>query len=110
VGFVQSGGIQDSPPTIPEVTMKRIFTTVVLAGALALAGCEDTASNNQIAGALIGGTIGGLTATALNADQSWVIVGTLAGAVAGSMIARNAERGTCAYARGDGTYYEAPCP
>ena len=90
--------------------MKRSFIALPLVFTAALAACDETVSDNQVVGGLVGGTLGALTANALGADQSWVIVGALAGATAGTLIARNAEQGDCAYARGDGTYYRAPCP
>ena len=89
--------------------MKRSITGALLLITTTLAACTETVSDNQVAGALIGGTLGAVTANALGADQSWIIVGALAGAAAGSLIARNAETGECAYARGDGTYYRAAC-
>lgn len=37
------------------------------------------------------------------------MISTISAAAAGTMVAQNAARGTCACSRGDGTYYEAPC-
>jgi len=90
--------------------MKRIFTSLACIAVLALSGCDETMSNDELAGALIGGAVGGLTARALGGDTEWVIIGSLAGAAAGTLVARNAADGDCAYSRGDGTYYRAPCP
>lgn len=90
--------------------MVQSKTALLLAFTTTLAACVETTSDNQVAGALIGGTLGAVTAYALDADQSWIVLGALAGAAAGTLIARNAETGDCAYANGDGTYYRAPCP
>jgi hypothetical protein len=37
------------------------------------------------------------------------VIAALGGAAAGTVVARNTATGQCAYARGDGTYYRAPC-
>ena len=89
--------------------MKRTVTGALLLFTTTLAACVETTSDTQVAGALIGGTLGAVTAYALDADQSWIVLGALAGAAAGTLIARNAETGECAYANGDGTYYRAAC-
>lgn len=89
--------------------MTNSLTTLICASALALSACATPAENDQLAGALIGGAIGGLSAKALGGDRNWTIIGTLAGAAAGTLVARNAQTGDCAYARGDGTYYRARC-
>mgnify|MGYP000382099921 CR=1 FL=1 len=46
----------------------------------------------------------------LDADKDWRLIAALAGAAAGTMVAQNSASDSCAYARGDGTYYTAPCP
>lgn len=89
--------------------MKRRFIPLAAASAFALSGCVQ-ATDDEIAGALVGGVLGAITATALGADDSWLVVGTLAGAAAGVLVARNRETGDCAYSNGDGTYYRAACP
>ena len=47
---------------------------------------------------------GALTAKAFDADPEWIVIGALAGAAAGTLIARNASTKQCAYAKGDRTY------
>lgn len=91
--------------------MKNIFLSLTCAAALAVAGCAEMTQQQQrdMSGALIGGGLGLITAKALDADDDWVIISTLAGAAAGTLVARNTANNTCAYARGDGTYYRAPC-
>jgi len=76
-----------------------------------LAGCENlTEQQRTVAGAAGGAAAGLITAEALGADSDWRLISALAGAAAGTVVAQNRNRNICAYARGDGTYYEAPCP
>ncbi len=86
---------------------------IILAGTASLSmfmmGCQATNSE------LVGGTLGAaagvyLTKEVLEEDDEWVIVGALAGATAGVLVARNGQSNQCAYSRGDGTYYTAACP
>ncbi|SEL00105.1 hypothetical protein SAMN05443999_10390 [Roseovarius azorensis] len=78
---------------------------------LALAGCENmTPESRTVAGVAGGAAAGLLTAEALGADSNWRLISALAGAAAGTVVAQNTATGNCAYARGDGTYYRAPCP
>jgi outer membrane lipoprotein SlyB len=63
-----------------------------------------------VAGAAGGAAVGLITAEALDADNTWRLIAALAGAAAGTVVAQNTATGNCAYARGDGTYYRAPCP
>jgi hypothetical protein len=92
--------------------MKRTLLACACAATLVLPGCMNMAPRTQAetTGAVVGGGLGLITAAALDADPGWVVVSTLAGAAAGTLVARNNETGTCAYSRGDGTYYRAPCP
>lgn len=80
--------------------------------ALTLAGCQTTTTAEQrtVIGATGGAAAGLAAASALGADDEWLVIGALAGASAGTLIAQNNQRNICAYSRGDGTYYEAPCP
>ena len=81
------------------------------AGVLALAGCENMTTGEQMTiGGLGGATAGLVTAEALDADDDWRLIAALGGATAGMLVARNTESQRCAYARGDGSYYVAPCP
>ena len=90
--------------------MRYTLTALACAALLALPACNTTTSNDQLTGALVGGVLGAITATALGADDNWLIIGTLAGAAAGALVAENQTTGECAYSNGDGTYYRAPCP
>lgn len=92
--------------------MKRTYVTgLATAAAIALAGCQAlTPQDRATLGGLTGAAAGYLTADALDANPQWTIVATLAGAAAGTMVARNTETRNCAYSNGDGTYTVAPCP
>lgn len=90
--------------------MKRLSLALAAAASLATAGCDRLTPQQQIAaGALLGAGAGLLTANALKANSSWTLLTALAGAAAGTLVARNLQTGECAYANGDGTYYTAPC-
>lgn len=92
--------------------MKTKLLPLALTGAMALSACMEMTPNqqNELGGALAGAAVGVITAKALGANNNWTILTALAGAAAGSMVARNNQTNQCAYARGDGTYYTAPCP
>lgn len=78
---------------------------------LALGACENmTTDQRTVAGVAGGAATGLILADALKADDDWRLIAALGGAAAGTMVAQNNQRNICAYARGDGTYYEAPCP
>ncbi|PIE09098.1 MAG: glucose-6-phosphate isomerase [Rhodobacterales bacterium] len=91
--------------------MKTKLIALACAASIGLAGCYNTLTADQkmAVGALGGAAAGMLAADLLDANKNWTVVAALAGAAAGTMVARNYDTGTCAYARGDGTYYEAPC-
>lgn len=91
--------------------MKRMMmgiAALALAGVTACDNLNDT--QNSALGAAGGAAAGLLLADAFEANDNWTVVSALAGAAAGTLVARNAQTKTCAYARGDGTYYQAPCP
>jgi ammonia channel protein AmtB len=90
----------------------RHFTFAAAAAAiLALSACENMTSDQRtVAGAAGGAAAGLITAEALDASNEWRLIAGLAGAAAGTVVAQNRQGNVCAYARGDGTYYEAPCP
>lgn len=89
--------------------MRQIARALVIAVPLALAGCLNSYQERQVGGALVGGTLGFITAKAFDADNDWVVVSTLAGAAAGTLVARNTARNRCAYATGDRRYRVARC-
>lgn len=78
--------------------------------AMSISACAPTAADRQTLGAVGGAAVGFLAADALEANPEWTVVSVLAGAAAGTLVARNQSTRTCAYARGDGTYYTAACP
>ncbi len=92
--------------------MTRILP-LFLAGAslLAVPACENlTTDQRTVVGATGGAAVGLLTAELLDADKNWRLIAALAGAAAGTIVAQNEATQQCAYARGDGTYFLAPCP
>lgn len=90
--------------------MKRLAPVTILAAALALGGCQMTQTERSVVGGVAGAAGGLAVANLFGANTNWKILGTVAGAAAGTLLAQNTATGMCAYARGDGTYYEAPCP
>lgn len=91
--------------------MKHWRMTVAAVALVAVAGCENmTREGRVVAGAAGGAAAGLIAAEAFDADSDWKLISALAGAAAGTVVAQNNARNTCAYARGDGTYYEAACP
>lgn len=90
--------------------MKKPAIALACVAALTLAGCLSPYEERQVGGALVGGGLGFLTAKALGADRNWVVLSTLAGAGAGTLVARNTADNSCAYATGDGRYRRGPCP
>lgn len=91
--------------------MRKTITILAAGAAIALAGCDTmTPRERQLAGGLVGATAGLVTASALNAGAGWTLVTVLAGATAGTLVARNERTGQCAFARRDGRYLTRPCP
>jgi len=89
----------------------RNLKTLLTVGILMLPACENLTSEQRTVVGIAGGAAAGLiTADALNADNDWRLIAALAGAAAGTIVAQNSATDLCAYARGDGTYYTAPCP
>ncbi|MGR3452714.1 glycine zipper 2TM domain-containing protein [Pseudooceanicola sp.] len=89
----------------------RFVLALGLSGSL-LAGCANTMNPqaNTVAGVAGGAAAGLIAAEALEANDNWRLIAALGGAAAGTMVAQNQQTRQCAYARGDGTYYTAPCP
>lgn len=91
--------------------MRTFIPATIVAVSMTLAGCgEMTQTERSVAGGLAGAAGGLAVSNLLGANTNWTILGTVAGAAAGTLLAQDTQRGVCAYARGDGTYYEAPCP
>lgn len=91
--------------------MRNVALTVACMSILGLSACENlTSEQRTVAGVTGGAAVGLITAEALGANKNWRLISALGGAAAGTAIAQNQSRKICAYARGDGTYYEAPCP
>jgi outer membrane lipoprotein SlyB len=92
--------------------MKRIATlSLALVASLGLQACENlTPEQRTVVGVTAGAAAGLITADALGANKNWRLISALGGAAAGTLVAQNTSTGNCAYARGDGTYYSAPCP
>ncbi|QYX55240.1 glucose-6-phosphate isomerase [Roseovarius sp. SCSIO 43702] len=91
--------------------MKNWIIGAAGAAVMTLGACENMTTNQRtVAGAAGGAAAGLITAEALGADSDWKLISALGGAAAGTVVAQNNQRKICAYARGDGTYYEAPCP
>ena len=90
--------------------MTRLIITLVVTGSLAVSGCgRMSTAERTVAGAAGGAAAGYIAAEALGADSDWKLITALAGAAAGTLVARNARKNRCAYARGDGTYYTRRC-
>ena len=80
------------------------------AAIMALGACDGMTPQQRTVVGVAGGAAAGLIAAdALEADDDWRLISALAGAAAGTVVAQNRQTGMCAYARGDGTYYRAPC-
>ncbi|MFU8776955.1 MAG: glycine zipper 2TM domain-containing protein [Roseovarius sp.] len=88
--------------------MSRSLILASIAG-LVLAGCMQGVSDREMTGGAVGALGGALLASAFDADPGWTVVSALAGAAAGTLVARNTARNQCAYANGDGTYRAVPC-
>lgn len=83
----------------------------LFAALLVLPACEGMSPESRTVAGVAGGAAAGLIlADALKADDDWRIIAALGGAAAGTVVAQNTNNRDCAYARGDGTYYVAPCP
>lgn len=90
--------------------MRKTITVLAAVAAIGLAGCDTmTPRERAVTGGLVGATAGLLTASALSASAGWTLVTVLAGATAGTLVARNDRTGMCAYARRDGRYDTRRC-
>ncbi|NRP11440.1 hypothetical protein XMM379_000609 [Aliiroseovarius sp. xm-m-379] len=90
--------------------MYKSIIILTLSAGLGLAGCQRLPDDQQRVIATGSGAVAGLAlADLLGANSNWKVVGTVAGAVAGNLIAKNAEQNQCAYADGRGGYYTGAC-
>ena len=79
----------------------------------ALPACDPamlTPEARTVAGVAGGAAAGLVAAEVLEADDNWRLISALGGAAAGTLVAQNMQTRQCAYARGDSTFYRAPCP
>ena len=92
--------------------MKHGIIAAIAASSFALLqGCENLTPEQRTIVGITGCAAAGLiTAEALDADDNWRLIAALTGAAAGTVVAQNSATGQCAYARGDGSYFTAPCP
>ena len=91
--------------------MTVLKTTIAGLALIALGACENMTSEQRTVAGVAGGAAAGLIAAdVLRADDDWRLIAGLAGAAAGTVVAQRQNGQICAYARGDGTYYTAPCP
>jgi len=86
----------------------RKYLILAVAG-LTLAGATCTPEQRMIVGGLAGAGVALVAADVLNTDPDWNILVALAGAAAGTVVARNLATGECAISNGDGTYRKGPC-
>jgi hypothetical protein len=93
-----------------EIRMKLWMLLAAGLTTLALGACANMSTEGRtVAGAAGGAAAGLIAAEALDASNEWRLISALGGAAAGTVVAQNTQNGNCAYARGDGTYYTAPC-
>ena len=90
--------------------MKKTIMAVGLISVTALAGCQLTPQQQQVAATVGGLGAGLLVAGAFDANTELTILAAAAGAAAGTLLYQDSQSGNCAYSNGDGTYSVAPCP
>ncbi len=90
--------------------MYRNIIALACVGTLSLSACQMNSNEQALLGGVVGAGAGLITAKALDANDNWTIIAVLAGAAAGTMVARNQASQQCAYSNGDGTYRTGPCP
>ena len=90
--------------------MKTSIIALLSAAALTVSACDNMTTDQRTVAGVAGGAAAGLIAAdVLKADDDWKLIAALGGAAAGTLVAQNAATKTCAYSRGDGTYYTAAC-
>ncbi|MFY0309290.1 glucose-6-phosphate isomerase [Leisingera sp. D0M16] len=88
----------------------RWIPVLASSAVLGLGACTNlTPEQRTVAGVAGGAAAGLIAADALKADDDWRLIAALGGAAAGTLVAQNNQSNQCAYSRGDGTYYTAPC-
>ena len=85
--------------------MKKFFTSLVVAGAIAgpVTGCTQQQAETVGGLTLVGAAAGAI----VGRDVEGALVGAALGAAAGALIAR--DQSGCYYANGRGGYYKARC-
>ena len=66
--------------------MRKVLFGIAAAAVVGLSACTP-AGTNAAGGALVGASLGLITADILSNDPEWLLVGALAGATAGSLVA-----------------------
>ena len=90
--------------------MRHIKSTLAGLCVIALAGCGGMSPQARtVAGATGGAATGYAIAELADADGDWKAISALAGAAAGTLIARNPRKNRCAYANGRGGYKVRRC-
>lgn len=92
--------------------MSKTLLPLLLGTTLVVSACTNLTGQDRANIGLLGGAAGGfLLAEAFDANEEWTILSTVAGAAAGTVVARSTTNSNnCAYSNGDGTYTVAPCP
>ena len=88
--------------------MKSIILAAAIATLLVISGCQ-TRDEATLAGGVVGGALGAVTAAALGASAGWVVASSIAAGTVGALYARNRHTNQCAYSNGDGTYKIREC-
>ena len=88
---------------------KLVLVTTLVAGSIALAGCQTARQDRQLSGALIGGGAGALIGGLASGTAGGALVGGAVGAVAGTVIADATRPGYCRYYTRSGRYRTGRC-
>lgn len=90
--------------------MRNFIAPMLLVAATAITACQPLSPQDRANLGLVGGAGAGLlVASAFDANPTWTVLSTVAGAAVGTQVARNTQTGQCAYSNGDGTYTVAAC-
>ena len=88
--------------------MRNVVLAAAIATSLVVSGCQ-TREEATLAGGLVGGSFGAVTAAALGASAGWIVASSVAAGTIGALYARNRHTNQCAYSNGDGTYTIRQC-